>query len=64
MATFKLSENGLLELFYKEDGRSLYCLRKRSANICLCQYFYPVEEDKYRCPYDRIPFEDIIEKEE
>jgi hypothetical protein len=34
IATFKLSENGLLELFYKEDGQSLYCLRKRSANIC------------------------------
>jgi hypothetical protein len=27
IATFKLSENGLLELFYKEDGQSLYCLR-------------------------------------
>jgi hypothetical protein len=71
IATFKLSENGLLELFYKEDGQSLYCLRKKSAKYVegygycsICQYFYPVEEDKYRCPYDRIPFEDIIEKEE
>ena len=71
MATFKLSENGLLELFYKEDEISRYCLRKRSAKYVegygycsICQYFYPVEEDKYRCPYDRIPFEDITEKEE
>jgi hypothetical protein len=29
IATFKLSENGLLELFYKEDEVSRYCLRKK-----------------------------------
>jgi len=62
MATFKLSENGILELFCKEDEQSLYCLRKKSAKYVegygycsKCQYFYPAEENKYRCPYDHIP---------
>jgi len=31
IATYKVSKDGKLELFYKEDEQSLYCLRKRSA---------------------------------
>jgi hypothetical protein len=30
-AVFKPYNYGKMELFYKEDGQSLYCLRKRSA---------------------------------
>jgi hypothetical protein len=62
MATFKLSDNGLLELFYKEDEVSRYCLRKKSAKYVegygycsRCQAFYLVEENNYRCPEHRIP---------
>jgi hypothetical protein len=62
MATFKLSENGLLELFYKEDEVSRYCLRKKSAKYVegygycsRCQAFYPAEENNYRCPEHHIP---------
>jgi hypothetical protein len=62
IATFKVSKDGKLGLFYKEDGQPLYCLHKRSAKYvegwCYCskcQYYYPVEENKYRCPYDHIP---------
>jgi hypothetical protein len=46
----------------KEDEVSRYCLRKKSAKYVegygyygKCQYFYPVKEKKYRCPYDHIP---------
>jgi uncharacterized protein YbaR (Trm112 family) len=49
IATFKGSKDDKLELFYKEDEQSLYCLRKRSAKYVegygycsKCQYFYPV----------------------
>jgi hypothetical protein len=31
IATFKVSKDGKLGLFYKEDVQSLYCLRKKSA---------------------------------
>jgi hypothetical protein len=62
IATFKLSENGLLELFYKEDEVSRYCLHKKSAKYVegygycgRCQAFYLVEENNYRCPIHRIP---------
>jgi hypothetical protein len=62
IATFKLSENGLLELFYKEDEISRYCLRKKSAKYVegygycsRCQAFYPAEENNYRCPDHHIP---------
>jgi uncharacterized paraquat-inducible protein A len=62
MATFNLSENGLLELFYKEDEISRYCLRKKSAKYVegygycsRCQAFYPAEENNYRCPDHHIP---------
>jgi hypothetical protein len=58
--TVKLYD-GRVELFYKEDEQSLYCLRKRSAKYIegygycsKCQYSYPVEENKYGCPYDHI----------
>jgi hypothetical protein len=59
LTTFKLSENGLLELFYKEDGQSLYVrgllIYVEGYGYCSkCQYFYP-EENNYRCLYDRIP---------
>jgi hypothetical protein len=33
IATYKVSKDGKLELFYKEDEQSLYCLRKRSAAV-------------------------------
>jgi hypothetical protein len=62
IATFKVSKDGKLGLFYKEDVQSLYCLRKKSAKYveghgycCKCQSYYPVEENNYRCPYDHIP---------
>jgi hypothetical protein len=62
IATFKLSENGLLELFYKEDEVSRYCLRKKSAKYVegygycgRCQAFYPAEENNYRCPEHHMP---------
>jgi hypothetical protein len=47
IATYKVSKDGKLELFYKEDEQSLYCLRKRSAKY--------VEGNRYRRPYDHIP---------
>jgi hypothetical protein len=63
--TFK-QYDGELELFYKEGEQYLYCLRKRSAKYVegygycsKCQYFYPVEESKYRCPDDHIPFKEF-----
>jgi hypothetical protein len=62
VATFKLSEDGGLELFHKKDEESLYTVCKRSANTLrdgvtcsICQYYYPAEENKYRCTYDHIP---------
>jgi hypothetical protein len=62
VATFKLSKDGGLELFHKEDEDSLYAVCRRSAkyvdgrSYCsICQYYYPAEENKYRCPYDHIP---------
>ncbi len=33
IATFKLSENGLLELFYKEDEISRYCFVRNRLNM-------------------------------
>jgi uncharacterized paraquat-inducible protein A len=54
--------NDKFEPFYKEDEKSLYPVCKRSAkyvegwgHCSICQYFYPAEENKYRCPYDHIP---------
>jgi uncharacterized paraquat-inducible protein A len=62
IAIFKLSEDCLWELFYKEDEQSRYCLRKKSAKYVesygycsKCQAFYPAEENNYRCPYVPIP---------
>jgi hypothetical protein len=31
IATYKVSKDGKLGLFYKEDVQSIYCLRKKSA---------------------------------
>jgi hypothetical protein len=60
-ATFKLSKDGGLELFHKEDEESLYAVCRRSANTLrdgvtcsICQYYYTAEENKYRCPYDHM----------
>jgi hypothetical protein len=57
VAVFKLSEDGLLELFYNEDEQPLYCLRKKMAKYVegygYCgksQAFHLVEENNYRCP--------------
>jgi hypothetical protein len=56
MATFKLY-NGQLELFYKEDEKSLYPVCKRSAKY--------VEGWGYcsKCPYDNVRLS-ITKKEE
>jgi hypothetical protein len=68
VATFKLSKDGGLELFHKEDEDSLYAVCRRSAkyvdgrSYCsICQYYYPAEENKYRCPYVHT-FKNITEK--
>jgi hypothetical protein len=62
IATYKVSKDGKLGLFYKEDVQSLYCLRKKSAKYvegygycCKCQSYNLVGDNDYRCPNDHIP---------